>query len=50
MNAARALAETTGACGIQLETAKTNLAGQALYERLGYVRDEVFFTYWLSLA
>ncbi|MDH4870128.1 GNAT family N-acetyltransferase [Pseudomonas sp. BN515] len=50
MNAARAHAERTGACGIQLETAKTNLAGQALYERLGYVRDEVFFTYWLSLA
>ncbi|MDA8483957.1 GNAT family N-acetyltransferase [Pseudomonas resinovorans] len=50
MNAVRAHAERTGACGIQLETAKTNLAGQALYERLGYVRDEVFFTYWLSLA
>ncbi|MDH4565111.1 GNAT family N-acetyltransferase [Pseudomonas sp. BN414] len=50
MNAARAHAERTGACGIQLETAKTNLAGQALYERLGYVRDEIYFTYWLSLA
>jgi ribosomal protein S18 acetylase RimI-like enzyme len=50
MNAARAYAANTGACGIQLETAKTNLAGQALYERLGYARDEVFFTYWLSLA
>ncbi|MHC5351338.1 GNAT family N-acetyltransferase [Metapseudomonas furukawaii] len=50
MNAARAHAERTGACGIQLETAKTNLAGQALYERLGYKRDELFHTYWLSLA
>ncbi|MFC5699614.1 GNAT family N-acetyltransferase [Pseudomonas sp. GCM10022186] len=50
MNAARAHAERSGACGIQLETAKTNLAGQALYERLGYKRDEVFYTYWLSLA
>jgi ribosomal protein S18 acetylase RimI-like enzyme len=49
MNAARAHAEATGACGLQLETAKSNLAGQALYERLGYVRDEVFFTYWLGL-
>jgi ribosomal protein S18 acetylase RimI-like enzyme len=49
MNAARAYAEASGACGLQLETAKTNLAGQALYERLGYVRDEVYFTYWLSL-
>ncbi|CAD5106588.1 GNAT family N-acetyltransferase [Zestomonas carbonaria] len=50
MNAARAHAGASGACGLQLETAKTNEAGQALYERLGYVRDEVFLTYWLSLA
>mgnify|MGYP003402737643 FL=1 len=50
MNAARAYAEASGACGLQLETAKTNLAGQALYERLGYVRDELYLTYWLSLA
>lgn len=49
MIAARAHAEATGACGLQLETAKSNLPGQALYERLGYVRDEVFFTYWLAL-
>ena len=49
MNAARAHAEATGACGLQLETAKDNLAGQALYEKLGYVRDEVFYTYWLGL-
>jgi ribosomal protein S18 acetylase RimI-like enzyme len=49
MNAARAHAETNGACGLQLETAKSNLPGQALYERLGYVRDEVFYTYWLGL-
>lgn len=49
MNAARAHAVATGACGLQLETAKNNLGGQALYEKLGYVRDEVFYTYWLSL-
>lgn len=49
MNAARAHAEATGACGLQLETAKSNLAGQRLYERLGYVRDEQFLTYWLAL-
>ncbi|PTS83396.1 GNAT family N-acetyltransferase [Pseudomonas sp. HMWF032] len=49
MNAARTHAEATGACGLQLETAKSNLPGQALYERLGYVRDEVFYTYWLAL-
>ncbi|MGY4533651.1 ribosomal protein S18 acetylase RimI-like enzyme [Pseudomonas sp. TE3786] len=50
MNAARAHAEATGACSLQLETAKTNVAGQALYESLGYVKDEVYLTYWLSLA
>lgn len=50
MNAARAHAEASGACGLQLETAKTNLAGQRLYERLGYVRDEQFYTYWLALS
>ena len=49
MNAARAHAEATGVCGLQLETARDNLAGQALYERLGYVRDEVYYTYWLGL-
>jgi ribosomal protein S18 acetylase RimI-like enzyme len=50
MNTARAHAQASGACGLQLETAKTNFAGQALYERLGYVRDEVFYTYWLGLT
>jgi ribosomal protein S18 acetylase RimI-like enzyme len=49
MQAARAHAEAGGACGLQLETARDNLAGQSLYERLGYVRDEVFYTYWLAL-
>lgn len=49
MNAARDHAQACGACGLQLETAKSNLGGQALYEKLGYVRDEVFYTYWLSL-
>ncbi|SDS70017.1 GNAT family N-acetyltransferase [Pseudomonas oryzae] len=49
MNAARAHAEATGACGLQLETARSNRAAQALYEKLGYVRDEVFHTYWLAL-
>ncbi|MDM8350802.1 GNAT family N-acetyltransferase [Pseudomonas sp. sp1636] len=49
MNAARTHAENSGACGLQLQTAKSNLAGQALYERLGYVRDELFHTYWLDL-
>ncbi|MBB4864216.1 ribosomal protein S18 acetylase RimI-like enzyme [Pseudomonas nitritireducens] len=50
MNAARAHGEATGACGLMLETAKTNHAGQSLYERLGYKRDDQFYTYWLDLT
>ncbi|WP_068824644.1 GNAT family N-acetyltransferase [Pseudomonas sp. BMS12] len=49
MQAAREHAVACGACGLQLETARDNFAGQALYEKLGYVRDEVFYTYWLAL-
>lgn len=49
MQAARGHAQASGACGLQLETARNNLAAQALYEKLGYVRDEVFLTYWLAL-
>lgn len=49
MNAARDHAQASGACGLQLETAKNNYPGQALYQRLGYVRDEAFYTYWLAL-
>ena len=30
---------------MDLNTAKTNASAQALYESLGWVRDEVFFTY-----
>ena len=36
MNQARGFAESMGACGLQLETAKTNHAGQSLYEGLGH--------------
>lgn len=50
MEAAREHAVASGACGLQLETARDNFAGQALYEKLGYVRDEVFYTYWLGLT
>lgn len=49
MNAARDYAKAQGACGLQLETARDNFAGQALYEQLGYVRDEQFYTYWLAV-
>lgn len=49
MQAAREYASSRGAGRLQLETAITNLAGQALYEQLGWQRDEEFFTYHLPL-
>jgi len=50
MNRATALARESGASHLALETAKDNLQAQALYEQLGYVRDELFYAYNLSLA
>lgn len=43
------LARETHAKGIQLETAHTNLAGQRLYERMGFTREDLEFrTYFLA--
>ncbi|SDH87757.1 Acetyltransferase (GNAT) family protein [Pseudomonas flavescens] len=50
LDAARLHVRANGGCGLQLETANSNLAAQSLYERLGYVRDAVFHTYWLDLS
>jgi ribosomal protein S18 acetylase RimI-like enzyme len=49
MAAAREHAIRTGAAGIELSTAHTNLPAQRLYESLGYVKDEVFRVYSLRL-
>lgn len=49
MNRATELARETGASQLALETAKDNLQAQALYEQLGYQRDELFYSYFLSL-
>jgi GNAT superfamily N-acetyltransferase len=49
MEAARGLAEDTGASELQLQTARDNLPAQRLYERLGYRRDDVFLVYGLDL-
>jgi ribosomal protein S18 acetylase RimI-like enzyme len=47
MDRARKLAEETGACGLELATARTNSGAQSLYESLGYRRDDQFFHYEL---
>jgi ribosomal protein S18 acetylase RimI-like enzyme len=40
---------TTGAVRLELSTAKTNVGAQALYESLGWVRDEEFHRYSLGV-
>jgi len=48
--AAQEHALRNGFVRIDLSTAKTNRAAQSLYESLGWVRDEVFFTYSKQLV
>jgi ribosomal protein S18 acetylase RimI-like enzyme len=45
MLAAQAYAKDNGFVRLDLTTAKTNTAAQALYESLGWTRDEEFYTY-----
>src|SRR5690242_10091205 len=49
MRRARQLAEETGACGLELATARTNTIGQQLYESEGYRLDDAFLRYELGL-
>jgi GNAT superfamily N-acetyltransferase len=49
MNAARDFCRTTGAMRVDLATAITNKKAQALYESLGYDRDDEFYHYSLTL-
>jgi ribosomal protein S18 acetylase RimI-like enzyme len=42
-------ARSAGAVRLELATAITNDAAQRLYERLGWVRDQEFYVYSLSL-
>ncbi|MFM9913858.1 MAG: N-acetyltransferase family protein [Methylophilaceae bacterium] len=45
MLAAQHYAANNGYARLDLSTAKTNLVAQALYESLGWARDDIFFTY-----
>lgn len=49
MAAARDHGITCGANRLQLETATDNHPAQSLYERLGWQRDDQFYTYSLAL-
>ena len=49
MHAAQGFAQVAGAHAMRLSTDKANHAGQALYESLGWERDEVYFYYGLTI-
>jgi GNAT superfamily N-acetyltransferase len=49
MERAREFGQASGASRLELSTAQDNLGAQALYESLGYVRDEAFYFYELKL-
>ena len=49
MTRARTLAQKSGASYITLETAVDNHSAQALYEQMGYEREQEFYAYHLSL-
>jgi len=49
MNKAKLLAKENKAKGISLGTAKTNTSAQNLYESLGYERDNVYYSYFLTI-
>ena len=50
MNAASEWAKAQGADRLDLETARDNAPGQALYRDLGYELDEVFLKFSLNLS
>jgi ribosomal protein S18 acetylase RimI-like enzyme len=49
MEAAEAYARAEGAARLQLQTARTNVVGQSLYESCGWKRDDLFYVYEKSL-
>lgn len=49
LNAAAETARAAGAVRLELATAVTNVAAQRLYEAKGWIRDEEFYVYGLSL-
>jgi ribosomal protein S18 acetylase RimI-like enzyme len=50
MRAAQDFGRRAGAVRLDLSTARTNVRAQALYESLGWQRDEVFLVYNLPLT
>lgn len=49
LTAAQEFGKKAGAVWLRLETAKTNIPGQTLYEKMKWERDNDFYTYFLTL-
>ena len=49
MNATKQYASDNNFGSIELSTGKTNTQGQSLYESLGYIRDNEYYTYDLEI-
>ena len=49
MKKSEEFAKSIGAKGIELSTAKNNLTAQSLYEKIGYIRDNEFYSYSYEL-
>jgi GNAT superfamily N-acetyltransferase len=49
LEVAAEFAKTHGAKGLELATAVTNISGQKLYERAGFVRETHFYCYMLEV-
>ena len=49
MDAARDFARGDGAASLELATERTNTSAQALYDDLGYERDDAYWHYALTL-
>ena len=49
INSSISLARKTGSIRVDLGTAKDNFAAQALYEKIGFVKDTEYFSYALAV-
>lgn len=49
MNEAKEFAKSNGYGSIELTTGIKNISGQSLYESLGYIKDDQFFSYDLEI-
>ena len=49
MKKSEEFAKSIGAKGIELSTAKNNLTAQSLYEKIGYIRGNEFYSYSYEL-